>query len=143
MTSREKKPEGDTKHSFPERRKNFRVTCPFTIDIAIAQTPEKSGPWHKAKILDLSLGGLRVALELDNETLKDLPGSSCTLRFNIGGKYKALPGRFVGIYTGPSERETEATKKPLEAGIRFEGLSVDDQFILVDLFGKKRSPIFR
>lgn len=123
-----------------ERRQNFRVTCPITVAISLRES--SPGSWFDARVLDLSLGGVRIAMELNRETLKDLEGAECSLRFDIGGKERTLTGRFVGIYKEPLEKAEETTKKPFEAGIRFEGLSVDDQFVLVDLFGKRRTPLF-
>lgn len=131
---------GTPEKSSSDRRNNFRVTCPITVTLSMKGDPD--GTRLEARVMDLSLGGLRVAIEPTEGIWKDLIGKECLLCFRVGGKNRTLTGRFVGIYDDPLKDGNEKTKKTLEAGIRFEGLSLDDQFFLVDIFGKTRSPFF-
>lgn len=141
MTSTAHGPEKGGNRTSRDRRKNFRVDCPVKVRIIVAKSPEMEETRLEAQVLNLSLGGIGV--RLDEEAVpSNLSGRSCTILFlTAAGRGKRFPGRFVGIYRDRAPQEGEPTQKTLEAGIRFEGLSMDDQFALVDLFGKIHTPL--
>lgn len=141
MTSREHGHEKGGKQAIPDRRKNFRVDCPVTVNIIVDQSGEREEVRFEAQVLNLSLGGIGIRMTRDAIS-HGLGGRLCTVLFQTAsGRGRAFRGSFVGIYCDASHREEDPTEKTLEAGIRFEGLSMDDQFALVDLFGKIHTPL--
>ncbi len=141
MTEPEWKKHERYRSSLRERRKNFRVSCPLDVDITLLNGESEKEHRAKARILDLSLGGIRVSF-YEMENIAQLQEeANCRIRFFTPGKELAFRGRIVGIYNCRQGEDKDHEKKTLEAGIRFEGLSVEDQFDLVHIFGKIRTPM--
>lgn len=133
MTSRENRPDAEGAVSFEQMRKDFRAELSSTAYVALGKSGEESGPWIEAEVFDISLGGVRLSFELDDETAKDLPGAACTVKFSIKGEDKVFPGHFAwGAADSPEGEET--VRRPFEAGVCFEDLSLDDKADLVSLF---------
>ena len=141
MTFQSHDPKKRKQEASRDRRKNFRVDCPVRVRIALEESPDDRQNRIEAKVLNLSLGGIRVEIEVRKMPARDLNGDTCSITFLAAGMDKTFPGRFVGVYHKAPQGEGQTAQKTLEAGIRFEGLSIDDQFALVDLFGKIHTPL--
>lgn len=126
------KPDSEGANPFDGMRKDFRAPFSSTAYFALGGSGEASGFWIETEVLDLSLGGVRVSFELDDDRLKDLPETACSVKFSIKGEDKIFPGHVAWVSSGLSEKE--GTIGSPEAGISFEGLSLDDKSDLVSLF---------
>lgn len=105
-----------------EMRTDFRAVLSSVAWISFNEVK----PCFKAEIVNLSFGGIKIRFAEGADLPGMVPGTSCQVRACIKEKEEVFPGKLVWTSGG--------IDGPIQAGIQFEGLSVDDKADLVALF---------
>ncbi len=111
-----------TDSTYEEMRQDFRAVLSTSARICCGD----GDSWLKVEIVNLSFGGVKVRLQDKKDLVLHLPGTPC--------RVKAIVNKKEDIFGGHVVWSSDPEKEPLEMGIQFEGLSVDDKADLVALF---------
>ena len=115
-----------------QRREYARVEVEIPAQLGVYDKESQQVNWYEAEIVDISAGGAKVCVSLEELSKELLPTTQVILKFSLNGKHYTLKGLIVNVYP---RRHTTCY------GVRFEEIKPEDQKSIHDFVKKEQQKL--